>query len=102
MYVSGVESILWYVGWVVWVGFEYEFMYLEILLYMMLQSDRMLLLLYVLVLDWEKLVVRVKGEGVVNEWFDILEQEVIIGLDDLEDGMDIDNVYGWQVFFFFY
>lgn len=95
MYASGAESIPRHVGRAVWVGFEHELMHLETLLYMMLQSDRTLPPSHVPAPDWEKLAARARGEGVVNEWFDIPEQEITIGLDDPEDGTDIDNVYGW-------
>ncbi|KAK4677990.1 Ergothioneine biosynthesis protein 1 [Podospora pseudoanserina] len=96
MYASGAESIPRHVGRAVWVGFEHELMHLETLLYMMLQSDRTLPPSHVPAPDWEKLAARARGEGVVNEWFDIPEQEITIGLDDPEDGTDIDNVYGWD------
>ena len=36
-----------------------------------------------------------RSERVPNEWFDVPEQQIVIGLDDPEDGTDVDVNYGW-------
>jgi hypothetical protein len=95
LYAAGIDAIPRHVGRAVWVGFEHEAMHLETLLYMMLQSDRTLPPPHAPVPDWEKLAAKARSERVPNEWFDIPEQEVTVGLDDPEDGTDTDAVYGW-------
>jgi hypothetical protein len=95
LYAAGIDAIPRHVGRAVWVGFEHEVMHLETLLYMMLQSDRTLPPPHVPVPDWEKLAAKARAERVPNEWFDIPEQEVTVGLDDPEDGTNTDAVYGW-------
>jgi hypothetical protein len=62
---------------------------------MMLQSDRTLPPPHAPVPNWERLAAKARSERVPNEWFDIPEQEVTVGLDDPEDGTDTDAVYGW-------
>ena len=98
MYASargGVEGIPRPVGRAVWVGFEHEVMHLETLLYMMLQSDRTRPPPHVPVPDFEKMAAKARAERVPNEWFDIPAREINIGLDDPEDGTNVDVVYGW-------
>lgn len=97
LYADGVEAIPRHVGRAVWVGFEHEVMHLETLLYMMLQSDRTLPPPHVPVPDWEKLAAKARSETVQNEWFEVPEQEIVIGMDDPEDGTDVDVHYGWLV-----
>ncbi|KAL2130440.1 hypothetical protein VTI74DRAFT_6386 [Chaetomium olivicolor] len=93
---GGGDAIPRHVGRAIWVGFEHEVMHLETLLYMMLQSDRTLPPPHVPAPDWEKLAAKARAERVKNEWFEIPEQEIIIGMDDPEDGMDVDVHYGWD------
>ncbi|KAJ4300534.1 hypothetical protein N0V88_003212 [Collariella sp. IMI 366227] len=96
LYAGGVEAIPRHVGRAVWVGFEHEVMHLETLLYMMLQSDRTLPPPHVPVPNWEDLAVEARSERVKNEWFEVPAQEIIIGMDDPEDGTDVDVHYGWD------
>jgi hypothetical protein len=95
LYANGVAAIPRNVGRAVWVGFEHEAMHLETLLYMMLQSDRTRPPPTVPVPDFEKLAAKARAERVPNEWFDVPEQQIVIGLDDPEDGTDVDVTYGW-------
>lgn len=95
LYADGVDSIPRHVGRAVWVGFEHEVMHLETLLYMMLQSDRTRPPPHVPVPDFERLAARARAESVPNEWFDIPAQEVIVGMDDPEEGTETDVYYGW-------
>ena len=96
-YKNGVENIPRHIGRAIWVGFEHEIMHLETLLYMMLQSDKTRPPPNVPVPDWEKLAAKARSERVPNEWFDIPEQEITIGLDDPEDETDPNVHYGWYV-----
>ncbi|KAK4191955.1 hypothetical protein QBC35DRAFT_470231 [Podospora australis] len=96
LYAGGPRSIPRHVGRAVWVGFEHELMHIETFLYMMLQSDRTLPPSHVPAPNFEKLAAKARSERVPNEWFDIPEQEITIGLDDPEDGTDPDVHYGWD------
>jgi hypothetical protein len=95
IYADGIEAIPRHVGRAIWIGFEHEAMHLETLLYMMLQSDRTRSPPHAPAPEWEKLAAKARSERVANEWFDIPEQEVTIGMDDPEDGTDVDVPYGW-------
>lgn len=92
---AGLEKIPRHVGRAIWVGFEHELMHLETLLYMMLQSDRTRPPPHIPVPDFEKLAAEARSQRVPNEWFDIPEQEITIGLEDPGDGTDQDLHYGW-------
>lgn len=82
------------IGRALWIGFEHEIMHLETLLYMLLQSDK----------TRPPTVIRPDFEGdakiaeaarVPNEWFDIPEQTITLGLDDPEDNSGPDHHFGW-------
>ncbi|KAH6631559.1 C-type lectin protein [Chaetomium tenue] len=96
LYADGIAAIPRHVGRAVWVGFEHEAMHLETLLYMMLQSNKTHPPPSVPVPDFEKLAAKARAERVPNEWFDVPEQQIIIGLNDPEDGTDVDVTYGWD------
>lgn len=83
-------------GRALWVGFEHEIMHLETLLYMLLQSDKSL--------PPTKFVPDFEGEAksavaarVPNEWFQIPEQNITLGLEDPEDNSGPDHHFGWYV-----
>jgi hypothetical protein len=95
LYADGIDSIPRHVGRAIWVGFEHEVMHIETLLYMLLQSDKTQPPPHTLAPDFEKLAIKARSERVPNKWFDIPEQEIVIGLDDPEDGIDTDAAYGW-------
>ncbi|KAL2153030.1 hypothetical protein VTH82DRAFT_4185 [Thermothelomyces myriococcoides] len=96
LYVDGIDAIPRHVGRAIWVGFEHEAMHLETLLYMMLQSDRTRPPPRAPAPDFESLAAKARSERVPSQWFDIPEQEVVIGLDDPEDGTDPHAPYGWD------
>ncbi|KAL2189443.1 hypothetical protein L209DRAFT_761860 [Thermothelomyces heterothallicus CBS 203.75] len=96
LYAAGIDAIPRHVGRAIWVGFEHEAMHLETLLYMMLQSGRTRPPPRVPAPDFESLAAKARSERVPNQWFDIPEQEVVIGLDDPEDGTDPHAPYGWD------
>lgn len=80
----------------IWIGFEHEVMHLETLLYMLLQSDQTLAPPGVPIPDFDKMAVQARADRVPNEWFDIPATEIIIGLDDSEDGTDPEQHFGWD------
>ncbi|KAL2159435.1 hypothetical protein VTH06DRAFT_2440 [Thermothelomyces fergusii] len=96
LYADGIDAIPRHVGRAIWVGFEHEAMHLETLLYMMLQSDRTSPPPRAPRPDFESLAAKARSERVPNQWFDIPEQEIVIGLDDPEDGTDPHAPYGWD------
>lgn len=79
----------------VWLGFEHEAMHLETLLYMLLQSDKTLPPPYPGRPDFERLAKRAEEARVSNEWFDVPEQTVVVGMDDPEDENDSTRHFGW-------
>ncbi len=97
LYASGPEDIPRHVARALWVGFEHELMHMETLLYMMLQSDKMLPPPHTQRPDFEKLAAKARSARVANEWFDVPAQEVPVGLDDPEDSADPSRHFGWFV-----
>ncbi|EAA27088.3 hypothetical protein GE21DRAFT_6185 [Neurospora crassa] len=96
LYAHGIANIPRNVGRAIWVGFEHELMHIETLLYMMLQSDKTLIPTHIPRPDFDKLARKAESERVPNQWFKIPAQEITIGLDDPEDGSDINKHYGWD------
>ena len=95
LYAGGMENIPRNVGRAIWVGFEHELMHIETLLYMMLQSDKTLPPTHIPRPDFEKLARKAESERIPSQWFKIPAQEITIGLDDPEDGTDVNMHYGW-------
>ncbi|KAI5926159.1 C-type lectin protein [Camillea tinctor] len=96
LYAHGVEKIPRVIGRAIWVGYEHEIMHIETLLYMMLQSDKTLPPPHIPLPDFEGLAREAQSSRVDNEWFDIPEQDVILGLDDPEDVLDSSGHFGWD------
>ncbi|RYP58026.1 hypothetical protein DL771_011362 [Monosporascus sp. 5C6A] len=96
LYSDGLESIPRDIGRAIWVGFEHEIMHLETLLYMMLQSDKTLPPPHTVRPDFEALALQARSARVENEWFDIPEQEITLGLDDPEDVLTFKGHFGWD------
>ncbi|XXG99181.1 hypothetical protein Hte_005516 [Hypoxylon texense] len=95
LYSVGLENIPRAIGRAIWAGFEHEIMHLETLLYMMLQSDKTLAPPHTKRPNFEALAREAQAARVSNDWFDIPEQEVIIGLDDPEV-RDSAKHFGWD------
>ncbi|KAH8681443.1 C-type lectin protein [Xylariales sp. PMI_506] len=96
LYSSGQSAIPREVGMAIWIGFEHEIMHLETLLYMMLQSDKTLPPPHAPRPDFEALAQKTLGERTTNDWFDIPEQPVDIGMDDREDDVNSHGHFGWD------
>ncbi|KAI0111967.1 C-type lectin protein [Daldinia grandis] len=96
IYSVGLENIPRNVGRAIWVGFEHEIMHLETLLYMMLQSDKTLPPPHTKRPNFEALAQDAYTSRVNNDWFDIPEQELTIGLDDPDHVQDSTNHFGWD------
>ncbi|CZT00001.1 related to TAD2-tRNA-specific adenosine deaminase 2 [Rhynchosporium graminicola] len=83
------------IGRSLWIGFEHEIMHLETLLYMLLQSDKTLPPSNFKP-DFDGMAAHAAAARVENEWFDIPEQRITIGLNDPEDNSGGDNSFGWD------
>ena len=79
----------------IWVGFEHELMHLETLLYMMLQSDKTLPPPNVPRPDFAKMAAKAQAARVRNQWFDIPAQDIVVGIDDPDEGTDPTRNFGW-------
>lgn len=97
LYSAGLHQIGRDVARGMWVGFEHELMHLETLLYMMLQSDKTLPPPHAPRPDFKALAEEAFSRRTANEWFDIPEQELIIGLDDPENDAVANTHFGWYV-----
>lgn len=82
------------VGRSLWMGFEHEIMHLETLKYMMLQSDKTLPPPGPRP-DFRKEATSAREARVANEWFEIPEKNVNIGLNDPEDDLEFKGHFGW-------
>ncbi|KAI1386175.1 C-type lectin protein [Hypoxylon trugodes] len=96
IYSIGLDNVPRNIGRAIWVGFEHEIMHLETLLYMMLQSDKTLPPPHTKRPNFEALAQGAYAARVENEWFNIPEQEITIGLDDPEDVLDSTKHFGWD------
>ncbi|KAG6003635.1 Ergothioneine biosynthesis protein 1 [Claviceps maximensis] len=95
IYHQGVHEIARKVARAIWVSFEHEAMHLETLLYMMLQSDEIMPPPLMGVPNFARMAKKAFEARVSNEWFDIPEQVVTVGMNDPEDGEE--NVhFGWD------
>jgi len=83
------------VGRSLWIGFEHEIMHLETLLYMLLQSDKTLPPSKFKP-DFEGMASLAEAAKVENDWFDIPEQRITLGLTDPEDNSGGDAHFGWD------
>ena len=92
--IYGAGEIPRNIGRALWIGFEHEIMHLETLLYMLLQSDKTLPPTP-FTPDFEADSKLAEASRVPNEWFEIPEQRITIGLDDPEDNSGPDNHFGW-------
>ena len=86
-----------WLGRALWLGFEHEIMHMETLLYMLIQSDRTLPPGGVMKPDFEHLAAQAKRDAVENQWFDVPEQTVQIGMDDPDNGDGPVRHFGWDV-----
>ncbi|TVY15608.1 Ergothioneine biosynthesis protein 1 [Lachnellula arida] len=83
------------IGRALWIGFEHEIMHLETLLYMLLQSDKTRPPT-TYTPDFESEAKFAEAARVPNEWFEIPEQSITIGLTDPEDNSGGDQHFGWD------
>lgn len=84
-------------GRAIWLGFEHEIMHMETLLYMLIQSEKTLPPAGVMQPDFEQLAAQAKRDAVENQWFDVPERSIQIGLDDPDNAKGPVRYFGWDV-----
>ncbi|CAO2654627.1 Nn.00g113600.m01.CDS01 [Neocucurbitaria sp. VM-36] len=96
LYTSGEAESNLRIARALWLGFEHEAMHLETLLYMLIQSDRVLPPPGTSMPDFAAFATQAETLAVENEWFTIPEAEVDIGLDDPDKDYKIKRYFGWD------
>jgi formylglycine-generating enzyme required for sulfatase activity len=79
-----------------WLGFEHEAMHLETLLYMLVQSERVLPPPGTRTPDFAALARQSATTQVENKWFIIPKSDIEIGLDDPDDDSSTNRYFGWD------
>lgn len=79
-----------------WLAFEHEAMHLETLLYMLIQSERILPPPGTVRPAFEALARRSEKFVVENQWFTIPESEIEVGLEDPEEDTSTQRYFGWD------
>ncbi|KAJ4352528.1 uncharacterized protein N0V89_007877 [Didymosphaeria variabile] len=79
-----------------WLAFEHEAMHLETLLYMLIQSERVLPPPGSVLPSFEALARKSQLAKVENQWFTIPESDIQVGLNDPDDGTATDGYFGWD------
>ncbi|KAL6161304.1 hypothetical protein ACJBU6_00424 [Exserohilum turcicum] len=79
-----------------WIAFEHEAMHLETLLYMLIQSDKILPPPGTKVPDFAAYAAHSDVLAVENQWFTIPESDIDIGLDDPENDFKTKRYFGWD------
>jgi hypothetical protein len=97
LYENGANEIPHDVAQVMWLAFEHEVMHIETFLYMLLQSDKTLPPPHVPRPDFERLARKAREARVPNQWFDVPEQTVTIGMKEPEKGSKSVHHFGWFV-----
>jgi formylglycine-generating enzyme required for sulfatase activity len=96
LYASGEAEANPRVARAMWLSFEHEAMHLETLLYMLIQSERVLPPPGTVKPDFEALAKTATTNAVENKWFTIPETDVSIGLDDPEEDTTTQRYFGWD------
>jgi formylglycine-generating enzyme required for sulfatase activity len=96
LYASGDAENNPRVARAMWLGFEHEAMHLETLLYMLIQSERVLPPPGAVRPDFEALATASSTNTVENQWFTIPEADISIGLNDSEKETSEKRYFGWD------
>lgn len=95
-YASGAAENNYRVSRALWLAFEHEAMHLETLLYMLVQSERVLPPPGVVKPDFEALAQQSEALAVENEWFSIPESRISTGLKDPDNEARKQRYFGWD------
>lgn len=79
-----------------WLAFEHEAMHLETLLYMLIQSEKILPPPGTVQPAFEALAQQSEKSRVANDWFTVPESKFQIGLEDVEDDTSTPRYFGWD------
>jgi len=79
-----------------WIGFEHEAMHLETLLYMLVQSERVVPPPGVVKPDFEALAKTSTANAVENQWFTVPDADIEIGLGDPQKDATTTRYFGWD------
>lgn len=96
LYKSGEAESNPRVSRAMWLGFEHEAMHLETLLYMLIQSEKVLPPPGTSIPDFEAQAKQSETLAVENEWFTIPASRVEIGLNDDDDDEKTQRYFGWD------
>ncbi|CAA9965073.1 Methyltransf 33 multi-domain protein [Pyrenophora teres f. maculata] len=96
LYSSGEAKSNGRVSRALWLGFEHEAMHLETLLYMLIQSDKVLPPPGTTVPDFAAFAARSNSLAVENEWFTIPASDISVGLEDPEGDYGSQRYFGWD------
>ncbi|RMZ14198.1 hypothetical protein D0864_00247 [Hortaea werneckii] len=97
IYASGQAYEDKWTGRALWLGLEHEIMHLETLLYMLLQSEWALPPPTAAKPDFAQIAADAQKNAVENEWFDVPEQTIAVGLDDPDSPEGPVRHFGWDV-----
>jgi formylglycine-generating enzyme required for sulfatase activity len=96
LYLSGEPDSNPRVARAMWLAFEHEAMHLETLLYMLVQSEKVLPPPGTVTPDFEALARLSATAAVENEWFTIPEAKIEIGLNDSDKDDTGKRYFGWD------
>jgi hypothetical protein len=96
LYSSGEAETNGRVSRALWIGFEHEVMHLETLLYMLIQSDKVLPPPGTKVPDFAAFAAQSQTLATENQWFTIPESDIQIGLEDPENDSKTERYFGWD------
>lgn len=96
LYMSGAVVKSHRIARAMWLGYEHEAMHLETLLYMLVQSDKVLPPPGTTIPDFAALAKRSAANAVENKWFTIPEADVENGLNDPDSDTTTKRYFGWD------
>ncbi|KAK5133709.1 hypothetical protein LTR08_007463 [Meristemomyces frigidus] len=97
LYKSGQAQNDAWTGRAMWLGFEHEIMHMETLLYMLLQSEWARAPASAAKPDFKQLAEKAHENAVANEWFEVPEQTITLGLHDPDTPEGPLRHFGWDV-----
>ncbi|KAF3043996.1 hypothetical protein E8E12_005344 [Didymella heteroderae] len=96
LYTSGAVERSHRIARAMWLGYEHEAMHLETLLYMLVQSDKVLPPPGTTIPDFAALAKRSATNAVENKWFTIPEADIEVGLNDSDSDTTTKRYFGWD------
>jgi formylglycine-generating enzyme required for sulfatase activity len=96
LYTTGDASSNMRIGRALWLGLEHEIMHLETLLYMLLQSEKTLPPPGTVCPHFEGLARTADRTAVPNQWINIPESTLKVGLDDPDVNKGPFRYFGWD------